>query len=46
MDGYGIYIWENRRKYCGMYVKDLKSGHGIYTWPDGSVYDGQWQSGR
>jgi len=40
MHGFGIYNWNNGRKYEGMYEQDKKHGHGIYTWADGREYDG------
>lgn len=45
MHGYGVYTWNNGRKYEGMYTTDKKDGHGIYTWADGRQYDGQWKNG-
>ena len=46
MDGFGIYTWQDGRKYEGQYKKDKKHGNGVYTWADGRKYDGEWQNGR
>lgn len=38
MNGRGIYLWKDGRKYEGCYLNDKKHGYGIYIWPDGRVY--------
>lgn len=38
MNGRGIYLWKDGRKYEGFYLNDKKHGYGIYIWPDGRVY--------
>ena len=40
MEGYGIYTWEDGKKYEGYYLNNLKHGHGVYTWSNGKRYDG------
>jgi hypothetical protein len=32
MNGQGVYVWLDGRKYEGQYVQDKKEGFGIYTW--------------
>lgn len=32
MEGEGIHIWSNKRKYVGSYHKGLKEGFGTYYW--------------
>ena len=46
MHGYGVFTWEDGRKYEGNYVDDKKEGNGRFTWPDGRVYEGLWKDGR
>ena len=46
MDGFGVFTWEDGRKYEGQYVDDKKEGRGKFTWPDGRIYDGEWKDGR
>jgi hypothetical protein len=46
MHGYGVFTWEDGRKYEGSYVDDKKEGNGRFTWPDGRVYEGLWKDGR
>lgn len=46
MHGYGVFVWEDGRKYEGSYVDDKKEGRGKFTWPDGRIYDGEWKDGR
>ena len=35
MHGYGIYKWNDGRKYEGQYFHDKKEGFGKYYWNDG-----------
>jgi hypothetical protein len=46
MEGYGYYVWNDGRKYEGMYKDDKKHGFGIYTWADGRCYEGFWWKGK
>ena len=46
MNGEGIFIFLDGRKYEGLYVNDKKEGHGVFTWPDGRKYDGNWKNGK
>ena len=46
MDGYGIYVWNDGRRYEGQFVKDKKSGYGIYYWADYRRYEGWWFRGK
>ena len=46
MEGYGIYIWNDGRKYEGEYKDDKKHGFGIYIWADGRRYEGYWYKGK
>jgi len=40
MNGKGVYIWTDGRKYEGDYAADKKEGFGTYSWPDGRKYEG------
>lgn len=40
MEGIGLYIWPDGRRYEGEYFQDKKHGKGIYSWVDGRIYDG------
>lgn len=46
MDGHGVFIWPDQRKYTGNYVQDLKHGFGIFEWSDGRKYKGSWSNGK
>ena len=46
MNGNGVYIWMDGRKYEGDYLKDKKHGFGIYTWADGKRFEGMWENGK
>ena len=44
--GYGVFTWEECRKYKGSYVDGKKEGNGHLILPDGRVYEGLWKDGR
>ena len=46
MHGYGVYSWQDGRRYEGEYVNDKKHGKGKYVWANGKVYDGMWEDGK
>lgn len=46
MNGKGVYIWKDGRRYEGEYDLDKKHGYGIYQWVDGRTYEGYWAFGR
>lgn len=46
MEGLGIYVWNDGRKYEGQYQDDKKHGFGIYVWADGRCYEGYWYKGK
>ena len=46
MDGQGLFLWPDGRKYEGQYVVDMKEGYGSFYWPNGNKYDGNWKSGK
>lgn len=46
MEGMGIYLWADGRKYEGEYKDDKKHGFGIYTWADHRRYEGMWFKGK
>jgi hypothetical protein len=46
MDGRGVFIWPDGRRYEGEYLEDKKAGFGTFYWPDGRKYMGQWQNGK
>ena len=46
MDGKGVFIWPDKRKYQGEFKDDKKHGYGIYEWSDGVIYRGFWKEGK
>ncbi len=46
MEGIGMYIWNDGRRYEGEYKDDKKNGFGIYIWADGRKYSGYWNRGK
>lgn len=38
MDGEGVYVWPDGKRYTGEYKEDLKEGIGKMEYPDGKVY--------
>jgi hypothetical protein len=46
MEGVGVYIWNDGRKYEGQYKDDKKHGYGVYNWADGRTYEGYWWKGK
>ena len=43
MNGYGVYIWPDGKKYEGEFLNDKRNGEGIMNFPDGRTYDGGWK---
>lgn len=46
MNGIGLFLWPDKKKYLGQYFNDNKSGLGIFIWPDGREYKGEWEKGK
>jgi len=46
MNGKGLLIWDDGKKYEGYFVNDKREGRGTFTWPDGRKYIGEWQAGK
>ncbi len=46
MDGQGVFIWPDGRKYNGEYKQDKKEGYGIFEWDDKRKYKGYWNNGK
>ena len=46
MNGYGIFIWPDKKRYYGHYVDNLKEGFGKFIWDDGHSYEGFWKEGK
>ena len=46
MDGYGVYIWPDGKKYEGEFKEDKKHGKGTYTYKDGRIFEGEYKDGR
>lgn len=44
--GYGIYIWEDGRKYEGMWENGKQHGLGTYKEPNGIMKTGYWDDGK
>lgn len=46
MNGKGVFVWPDGRKYEGEYVDDKKEGFGKFTFKENRVYQGQWKNGK
>ena len=46
MHGYGVFVWEDGRRYEGDYKEDKKHGRGAFYWSDGRIYNGEWANGH
>ena len=46
MNGYGIFIWPDKKKYYGNYINNVKEGFGCFFWNDGHKYEGFWKGGK
>ena len=46
MDGTGVFVWPDQRKYTGEYKNDKKEGYGVFEWADGRKYKGFWMNGK
>ena len=46
MNGYGIFVWPDKKKYYGYYINNLKEGFGTFFWNDGYKYEGFWKQGK
>ena len=46
MNGYGEFLWNEGKKFCGFYQNDKKDGFGIYFWPNNKFYIGFWKEGK
>ena len=45
INGYGLYIWENKHTYQGDFLNGKMHGKGVYKWPEGGEYDGEYVNG-
>lgn len=42
-DGFGVFTWNDGKKFEGSYIEDVKCGYGEYYDSDGTpIYKGQW----
>ena len=46
MEGKGIFLWPDGRKYEGEFKNDKKNGYGEFTSSDGKKYKGEWKDGK
>ena len=46
MNGKGVFIWADGRKYEGEYKNDKKEGFGEFEWVNGKKYRGYWKNGK
>ena len=46
MNGYGIFIWLDKKRYYGHYINNTKEGYGCFHWNDGHKYEGFWKEGK
>ena len=40
IQGEGVYIWSDSKKYTGYWLNNKMHGHGHLIWPDGKQYIG------
>ena len=45
MEGEGVFIWPDGRKYIGKFENDKRDGYGEYKFKDGRMYKGNWKNG-
>ena len=45
MNGTGLFLWKDGRKYKGQYKEDKKSNFGCYYGTDEKKYEGIWENG-
>lgn len=46
MNGKGIMIWADGKRYEGDFLNDNKHGYGVYYWGDGRKYEGYWDNNK
>ena len=46
MWGYGEFIWNQDKKYCGFYKNDKKDGFGIFKTKGNKFFVGFWKEGK
>ena len=46
MNGYGVFLWPDKKKYYGHYVNNNKEGFRKFVWVDGKVFEGMWKKGK
>ena len=46
MNGYGIFIWPDKKRYYGHYVNNVKEGFGKFRWSEGYSFEGFWKDGK
>lgn len=46
MEGEGVYIWDDGKRYEGGWKKNMIHGEGKYSWPDGREYNGCYSFGN
>ena len=46
MNGYGIFVWPDKKKYYGHYTNNNKNDFGMFIWADGKVFEGFWKNGK
>lgn len=42
IQGQGVYLWSDDKKYDGQWLNNKMHGHGHLIWPDGKQYQGQF----
>ena len=46
MEGFGIYLWNNKKKYFGFFKKGVKHGFGIFYFLNDKFLIGFWKNGK
>mgnify|MGYP002352924332 CR=1 FL=1 len=46
MEGRGVEMWNDGRKYDGEFKNGKKDGEGTFEWPNGNKYIGSWRNGK
>lgn len=46
MEGIGVFVWPDGKKFMGYYAKDKKNGFGTYHAKNGNKYQGKFKKGK
>jgi hypothetical protein len=46
MEGKGVEVWGDGKRYEGDFKNGIKDGEGTYEWPNGKKYIGTWKHNK